>query len=125
MSDERAVSGAVETPASTISPRAWWAAVLYIASLALFLRFYDLPLKPLHHDEGVNVYLLTKLVRPPHSYQYHPSNYHGPTLYTSAGRACQQSASIPRRFVWLRRARDWPSCSCPSFSGASSATWGR
>ena len=45
------------------------------------LRFYDLPLKPLHHDEGVNALFLTSLVNPPHSYRYDPANYHGPTLY--------------------------------------------
>ncbi len=47
----------------------------------MVLRFYDLPLKPLHHDEGVNTLLLTNLVRPPHDYRYDPANYHGPTLY--------------------------------------------
>lgn len=61
--------------------RAWWAALAYIAAVALFLRFYDLPLKPLHHDEGVNTLFLTTLVRPPHAYRYDPANYHGPTLY--------------------------------------------
>ena len=62
-------------------PRAWWTGVTYVAALALFLRFYDLPLKPLHHDEGVNTLFVSKLVRPPHSYTYDPSNYHGPTLF--------------------------------------------
>ncbi len=47
----------------------------------MFLRFYDLPVKPLHHDEGVNTLLLTKLVQDPHVYRYDPANYHGPTLY--------------------------------------------
>jgi len=47
----------------------------------MFLRFYDLPLKPLHHDEGVNTLFLTDLVRPPHTYRYDPGNYHGPTLF--------------------------------------------
>ena len=47
----------------------------------MLLRCYDLPLKPLHHDEGVNTHFLTKLVRPPHEYRYNPANYHGPTLY--------------------------------------------
>jgi len=61
--------------------RPWWTVVIYIAAVALFLRFYDLPLKPLHHDEAVNTVFLTKLVNPPHLYRYDPSNYHGPTLY--------------------------------------------
>jgi uncharacterized protein (TIGR03663 family) len=47
----------------------------------MFLRFYDLPLKPLHHDEGVNTLFLKSLVNPPHKYAYNPSNYHGPTLF--------------------------------------------
>jgi uncharacterized protein (TIGR03663 family) len=47
----------------------------------MLLRFYDLPLKPLHHDEGVNTLFLTALVKPPHVYRYDPANYHGPTLY--------------------------------------------
>ena len=63
------------------SGRAWWRAALYVLTAAMLLRFYDLPLKPLHHDEGVNGLFLTNLVRPPHAYRYDPSNYHGPTLY--------------------------------------------
>lgn len=48
--------------------------------VAIFVRFYDLTLRPLHHDEGVNGYFLIKLFRDG-IYQYDPSNYHGPTLY--------------------------------------------
>jgi uncharacterized protein (TIGR03663 family) len=55
--------------------------VIYIAAVAMLLRFYNLPLKPLHHDEGVNTLLLSGLVNPPHTYAYDPANYHGPTLY--------------------------------------------
>jgi uncharacterized protein (TIGR03663 family) len=44
------------------------------------LRLYDLPLVPLHHDEGVNGNFLVRLVRDGF-YQYDPANYHGPTLY--------------------------------------------
>ncbi len=47
---------------------------------AIFLRFFLLELKPLHHDEGVNGHFLLKLFRDG-VYQYDPSNYHGPTLY--------------------------------------------
>lgn len=64
--------------------RRWWTAVMYIAAVALVLRFYDLPRKPLHHDEGVNGLFLTALARPPHVYRYDPANYHGPTLYYAA-----------------------------------------
>jgi uncharacterized protein (TIGR03663 family) len=70
-----------QPPLARASRRAWWNAVFYIATIAMFLRFFALPLKPLHHDEGVNALLLTSLVRPPHVYKYDPANYHGPTLY--------------------------------------------
>ncbi|HEY0407562.1 MAG TPA: flippase activity-associated protein Agl23 [Pyrinomonadaceae bacterium] len=45
-----------------------------------FLRLYDLALKPLHHDEGVNGFFLQRLVKEG-VYHYDPANYHGPTLY--------------------------------------------
>jgi uncharacterized protein (TIGR03663 family) len=51
-----------------------------IVCLAIFLRFYELTLKPLHHDEGVNGYFLLELFHKG-IYKYDPSNYHGPTLY--------------------------------------------
>jgi uncharacterized protein (TIGR03663 family) len=37
-------------------------------------------MKPLHHDEGVNGFFLTNLMREGR-YAYDPANYHGPTLY--------------------------------------------
>jgi uncharacterized protein (TIGR03663 family) len=64
-----------------VSSRAWWTTILYIAAVAMFLRFYELPLRPMHHDEGVNALILSDLVRPPHIYRYDPANYHGPTIY--------------------------------------------
>jgi uncharacterized protein (TIGR03663 family) len=64
-----------------ISAGTWRAAIIYIAAAALFLRFFDLPRKPLHHDEGVNALILNRLIEPPYAYTYDPSNYHGPTLY--------------------------------------------
>lgn len=67
--------------ATAVSGRVWWTAILYIATAAMLLRFYDLPLKPLHHDEGVNALFVTRLVRPPHVFHYDPTNYHGPTLF--------------------------------------------
>lgn len=51
-----------------------------VTLVAIFLRFYWLELKPLHHDEGVNGYFLTRLFREG-VYKYDPSNYHGPDLY--------------------------------------------
>jgi uncharacterized protein (TIGR03663 family) len=47
---------------------------------AAYLRFHDLPVKPLHHDEGVNSFFLLNLARTG-QYAYNPENYHGPTLY--------------------------------------------
>ena len=58
----------------------WLIAAAAIAAAATFLRFYDLTLKPLHHDEGVNGFFLTTLFRDG-VYKYDPANYHGPTLY--------------------------------------------
>lgn len=78
---EPAVSGECGTTAGRASARTWWTAIVYLAAAAMLLRFYDLPLKPLHHDEGVNTLFLTSLVKPPHAYRYDPANYHGPTLY--------------------------------------------
>lgn len=55
-------------------------AALAILALAVGLRFHDLSLRPFHHDEGVNGFFLTRLVREG-IFNYDPSNYHGPTLY--------------------------------------------
>jgi uncharacterized protein (TIGR03663 family) len=51
-----------------------------VTAVAAFLRFFDLLLKPFHHDEGVNGFFLTTLFRSG-VYKYDPANYHGPTLY--------------------------------------------
>ncbi len=58
----------------------WLAGCFAVTAVAAFLRFWQLTIKPLHHDEGVNGYFLTTLFREG-TYQYDPSNYHGPTLY--------------------------------------------
>ena len=58
----------------------WLAACAVITAIAALLRFYDLALKPFHHDEGVNGFFLTTLFREG-TYKYDPANYHGPTLY--------------------------------------------
>ena len=81
-------SDSVASPGSLSSAplpaRAWLTAIIYIAAAALLLRFYDVPLKPLHSDEAVNGLFLTRLVVPPHQYRYDPANYHGPTLFYAA-----------------------------------------
>jgi uncharacterized protein (TIGR03663 family) len=81
-------------PAETDHPRAavepvveneipdtvWRFGVVAIFILAAVLRFYDLNLVPLHHDEGVNGNFLVRLIREG-TFRYDPENYHGPTLY--------------------------------------------
>lgn len=67
-------------PEDDISRRTWWVLALLILLIAAALRFYDLALVPLHHDEGVNGNFLVRLVRDGY-YHYDPANYHGPTLY--------------------------------------------
>ncbi|HEY6274481.1 MAG TPA: flippase activity-associated protein Agl23 [Terriglobales bacterium] len=51
-----------------------------LLAAAAFLRLFELTLKPLHHDEGVNGIFLTNLFRSGY-YHYDPANYHGPSLY--------------------------------------------
>lgn len=58
----------------------WWISCAGVTAIAVFLRFAWLGLRPLHHDEGVNGFFLTNLVRDG-IYKYDPANYHGPTLY--------------------------------------------
>ena len=60
--------------------RVWLLCAGLVTAIATFLRFFWLDLKPLHHDEGVNGFFLTNLVRDG-VYKYDPANYHGPTLY--------------------------------------------
>ena len=58
----------------------WFLSCVLITLTAIILRFWDLALKPLHHDEGVNGFFLTTLFREG-VYKYDPANYHGPDLY--------------------------------------------
>ena len=60
--------------------RLWFAGAAAVTFIAAVLRFYNLSLKPFHHDEGVNGFFLTNLFRDG-LYKYDPANYHGPTLY--------------------------------------------
>jgi len=67
-------------PLNLRPPAAWlWASGGLLVAAAVF-RLFDLTVKPLHHDEGVNGLFLVTLVRNGY-YHYDPSNYHGPTLY--------------------------------------------
>lgn len=84
-------------PAETeISPSTWLLLSAGILLVAAFLRFYDLNLVPLHHDEGVNGNFLVRLVREGY-YHYDPANYHGPTLYYFAA-----------VFPWILRLQSGP-----------------
>ena len=65
---------------NNLSRRTWIISMVAILAIAAFLRFYDLEMVPLHHDEGVNGNFLNRLVREG-DYDYNPENYHGPTLY--------------------------------------------
>ena len=69
-----------EDTAFELSGRAWLYASVAILLVAVALRLYASELKPLHHDEGVNGFFLTNLLRE-RRYAYDPANYHGPTLY--------------------------------------------
>lgn len=70
-----------QAPSSEALPaNVWRIGVIVIMVIGAILRFYDLNLVPLHHDEGVNGNFLVRLVREG-AYQYDPENYHGPTLY--------------------------------------------
>src|SRR3954465_7658715 len=55
-------------------------AALLILLVAAVIRLPMLALNPLHHDEGINGYFTTNLLRDG-VYAYDPANYHGPSLY--------------------------------------------
>lgn len=63
-----------------LSRRAWWIACASVMLVATFVRLYQLELRPMHHDEGVNGFFLNSLIRTG-VFRYDPTNYHGPTLY--------------------------------------------
>lgn len=63
-----------------LSGKYWTIGCVIVTAAATFLRFRQLTLKPMHHDEGVNGFFLTTLFREG-VYKYDPANYHGPDLY--------------------------------------------
>ncbi len=100
-----------ERRGSEIPESAWICASVAVLLVAAALRLYALEMKPLHHDEGVNGYFLTNLVRQGR-YAYDPANYHGPTLYyltlpfvAAAGLSTFAVRLVPALFgvglVWL------------------------
>lgn len=78
---KQTASGAEQgTEAPELSPLAWRLLSLAVLLGSAFIRLYQLGLKPMHHDEGVNGFFLMNLARKG-VYHYDPTNYHGPTLY--------------------------------------------
>ncbi len=75
----RTVPPALDT-ASAFVDRWFWFAALLILLVAAAIRLPELALNPFHHDEGVNGFFTTNLVRDG-TYTYDPANYHGPSLY--------------------------------------------
>ncbi|HEY1205177.1 MAG: flippase activity-associated protein Agl23 [Bryobacteraceae bacterium] len=63
-----------------LTQRVWRISAAAILAVGGLLRLYQLGLKPLHHDEGVNGVFLVRLLHEGY-YHYDPANYHGPTLY--------------------------------------------
>jgi uncharacterized protein (TIGR03663 family) len=72
--------GAVVDPALAWIDRWFIPAAIGILLVATAIRLPELGLNPFHHDEGVNGWFTTNLVRTG-NYFYDPHNYHGPSLY--------------------------------------------
>ncbi len=70
----------IEQKWRNMSDKTFFRSAIWITVFAAFLRYFMLLLRPVHHDEGVNGWMLTNLLRD-NKYQYDPSNYHGPTIY--------------------------------------------
>jgi len=62
----------------------WWAVAIAILALALVLRFFQISVRPLHHDEGVNHHFIEELFSKGY-YPYSHENYHGPLLFYLLG----------------------------------------
>ena len=82
--DERGAGVATPLPADNgggeLSTRAWRIAQAAVMLSAVLVRLYQLELRPMHHDEGVNGFFLNNLMRTG-VFNYDPNNYHGATLY--------------------------------------------
>jgi uncharacterized protein (TIGR03663 family) len=70
----------VADPALAWIDRWFIPAAIGILLVAAAIRLPELGLNPFHHDEGVNGWFTTNLVRTG-NYFYDPHNYHGPSLY--------------------------------------------
>jgi uncharacterized protein (TIGR03663 family) len=76
----RAKPAAIKAAAQENASRCWYWLSGGVLTAAAVLRWFDLTLKPLHHDEGVNGLFIINLFRSGY-YHYDPANYHGPSLY--------------------------------------------
>ncbi len=63
-----------------ISDRWFWIGAFVVFVVAALIRLPELGMNPFHHDEGVNGWFTTTLVRSG-VWEYDPANYHGPTLF--------------------------------------------
>src|SRR5689334_10952923 len=63
-----------DAPKFEISEQTWRYSAIGISVLGAILRFAFLAIKPFHHDEGVNGFFLTGLVKDG-NYHYDPANY--------------------------------------------------
>jgi len=66
-----------------------------VSFLALFLRVWQLDIRPMHHDEA-NQAVRTGILLETGTYRYDPEDHHGPTLYY---------LSLP--FAWVTAGRDF------------------
>ena len=78
--DLKAYFTGLRTDLLEMSDRTWFRWAAGISALGAFLRLFDILNRPVHHDEGVNGWFLTNLIRD-NMYKYDPANYHGPSLY--------------------------------------------
>ena len=65
---------------TTCSRRSIIVALAVIFVIAALLRFWNLELRPPHHDEGVNGWFTENILRDGY-YAYDPKNYHGPLYF--------------------------------------------
>jgi len=66
--------------AKTKSQAFFWLLVSGIFLLVCFTIFYNLEVRPLHHDEGINGWFIDGFIKSG-KYKYSPKHYHGPTLF--------------------------------------------
>ncbi|MFL5680706.1 MAG: flippase activity-associated protein Agl23 [Chloroflexota bacterium] len=77
---EAPATAPTSTDAADRIERFYVPAALLILLVAAAIRLPMLALNPFHHDEGINGYFTTNLLRDG-VYAYDPANYHGPSLY--------------------------------------------